>query len=352
MPLRAIFNGQNLQSFSMSNEEWADLKETYKKNSLTMFCCGQKAIPKTSKLGTKYFSHAKRDGCEQPNEIADHLRLKTMVAEIAESAGWEVTTESLGKTTDGEKWVANILCRKGKVALVFEIQWSFQNIDEYERITKKYLDSGINRVAWLYRLPKRYDEYDLFQKRIRDKTELPMFGFTPTDDNYHVPQFDLKLSELVKGMFGGELKWRPAIGEKLIGYARYNQTHCLKCGGPNNYFTGIALYTEHGALIHQAEYWNSSASLVFEWLISKKEMQERMIGSTVHIYNKSGNYAYMAHGCLHCTGVQCNHTGRYEYPTDNKQAIRFEFTYDPDLYYVPPKWCLKDRFGPIHYGED
>ncbi|MGR5065026.1 competence protein CoiA [Photobacterium sp. DNB22_13_2] len=335
MPLRATLDGSAVQSFNYSSNEWGQLKSSYKSRTLTMACCGHKAIPKTSKLGTRYFAHARRGECTSAPETADHLKLKTIVAKAAEDAGWQVTTEFEGMTPGGEKWVADVYCQRGDKTMVFEVQWSHQSESEYLRRTEKYEASGINRVAWLYRDRANRD-------RLYDQPDsLPKFGFIPSDNGYVVPDFDVDIVEFVEGMFAGRLKWAPKKGDILDAFACYNKSLCLKCGGLNHYVCALEVHTKSGVSLG-GELFDlySSAREVIEANVSRERLLEYGIGSLDHIYNKRGGYAYMAHGCLHCNGVHCNHTYRFDYHTDITRSVPFSFRYDPALLHLRPKWCF------------
>ncbi len=337
MPLRATLDGTNVHSFQLSPIEWEELKRTYKTRSLTMACCGHKAVPRTSKLGNQHFAHARRGECTSAPETADHIKIKTIVANAAEDAGWHVTTEFASETPDGEKWVADVYCQKGNKTMVFEVQWSQQSDTEYHRRTEKYKASGINRVAWLYRDRANRD-------RLYDRPDpLPKFGFIPGENGYVVPGFDVDLVEFVEGMFAGRLKWSPRKGERLQGYACYNGSLCLKCGGLNNYVCALEVRTQSGVSLGGELFDRyTCAREVIEAHVSMQRLLEYGIGSLDHIYNKKGGYAYMAHGCLHCRGVHCNHTHRYDYHTDINRSVPFSFIYDPQLLHLREKWC----FGP------
>ena len=60
MPLRSIIDGKDINSFDLTKEEWNDLKRNYHTKDLKTVCCGNKAIPKTSNLGTQFFAHSRR----------------------------------------------------------------------------------------------------------------------------------------------------------------------------------------------------------------------------------------------------------------------------------------------------
>ncbi|MBE8232242.1 MAG: hypothetical protein HAW67_00805 [Endozoicomonadaceae bacterium] len=159
MPLRAVISEKTIHAFELAHEEWMHIKSTHKHINLLMPCCSRKAIPKTSRLGTQYFAHAKKGNCISAPETKEHIYLKSLVANAAKRSGWDVITEYSGVTPDGEKWIADVFCFKGNAKIVFEIQWSHQGIEEYQRRAKKYAESGI-RSAWLFRLQANKDYFD------------------------------------------------------------------------------------------------------------------------------------------------------------------------------------------------
>lgn len=195
--------------------------------------------------------------------------------------------------------------------------------------------SGINRVAWLYRDRVNRD-------RLLDQPDsLPKFGFIPSDNGYVVPDFDFDIVEFVEGMFAGRLKWAPKKGETLDAFAFYNNSLCLKCGGLNHYVCALEMYSQSGVSLGGELYGlYSSAQEVIEANVSQERLLEYGIGSLDHIYDKRGDYAYMAHGCLHCKGVRCNHTYRYDAHTDISRSVPFTFRYRPEILPLRPKWCF------------
>jgi competence protein CoiA len=107
MPLRAIGNGKDYISYELAPEEWTALKGSYRSMGLRMPCCDNSAIPKTSKLGTQFFSHARRGDCTSGPETPEHLLGKSIIAMAAQSVGWKVTPEFRGTGSRGESWIAS-----------------------------------------------------------------------------------------------------------------------------------------------------------------------------------------------------------------------------------------------------
>ena len=223
MPLRAKLNKKDVFSYEFDENSWNQLKASYKKETLMMPCCDNKAIPKISKLNNYFFAHARRSGCTSAPETFEHIFLKTLIAKIACSLGWDVTTEKVGETPEGKRWIADVFCIKGKAKIAFEIQWSSQTETEFKRRQEKYIASGV-RTAWLYKLRRNQDYLPTVY-------EMPAFGIQIKSDSgeMSVPQFDLSIDEFVRGMLEGKLKWRPKRNEKLIGKLITDYNQCWRC---------------------------------------------------------------------------------------------------------------------------
>ncbi len=149
VPIRAASDQGDIHVFALDAEQWAELKAAYKGLSLHMPCCGVAAVPKTSTRGTYFFAHARRGECITADESPEHLYCKSLIAKAALEAGWTVTTERLGVSPDGEKWVADVFCEKGMAKLALEVQMSPQTDEETLRRQRRYKASGV-RGAWFF----------------------------------------------------------------------------------------------------------------------------------------------------------------------------------------------------------
>ncbi|SCK14437.1 competence protein CoiA [Vogesella sp. LIG4] len=154
MPLRCIDDlGNSIQSFSLDDQQWAALqRENALRRHLRMACCDTPAVLKTSKLGMRFFAHAKRGECTSAPESEHHLTLKAIAASAIQACGWNVATEVPGETPAGEKWIADVLATRGNARVAVEIQWSGQTADETMRRQERYHQSGV-RALWLLRQP-------------------------------------------------------------------------------------------------------------------------------------------------------------------------------------------------------
>ena len=197
MPLKCFLDGKEILSFSMSNDDWGQLKETYTGRGLTMPCCGVQAIPKVSPLGTRFFAHKADASCGSAGESEAHMRAKWVIARAAVAAGWHAGTEVVGASPAGEEWVADVLCNRGKGRVAFEVQLSQQT--EAERNTRhvRYAASGI-RGCWLSsRVPDR---------EVKDVPDFHLsMGNLREPRVTMAPQFTLPLHEFVTGSLNGSL---------------------------------------------------------------------------------------------------------------------------------------------------
>ena len=154
MPLRCVDDyGKAIEAHACTQEEWIALRgQTRIHRHLMMPCCKAQAIPKTSKLGIRFFAHKARVNCLWKPETEVHRCIKGLALEAARRAGWNAQTEVSGHTPDGERWTADVLARKGAAKIAIEVQWSGQTDDETLRRQRKYRQSGVTGV-WLLRQP-------------------------------------------------------------------------------------------------------------------------------------------------------------------------------------------------------
>jgi hypothetical protein len=147
MPLAALFREERLESWSMTPDEWAELKRSYRSTGLVM-ACGQEGIPKTSSLGTQFFAHKSGADCqlhEGGPESPEHLATKAAVAKAAREIGWEAVIEF---PAADRSWIADVLVTNGVRTIAIEAQWSGQSLVDFERRQARYEAAGIE-CFWL-----------------------------------------------------------------------------------------------------------------------------------------------------------------------------------------------------------
>lgn len=161
MALRAIVDGQACQAWALPDAAWQALRARSRAGGRDMLmpCCASRAVPKTSKMGYRFFSHyAASPGCQAGGESAEHVRLKTLLARAAEQAGWTVTTEGAGSDPDGQPWRADVLAEKDGTRFALEVQLSPQDHERYRERQESYRKSGLFGLWFARRLPAGYLE--------------------------------------------------------------------------------------------------------------------------------------------------------------------------------------------------
>ncbi len=350
MPLRAILDNKEVQSFNQTQEKWKFLKSNYQNHDLTMQCCDRKGIPKTSKLGTQYFAHSKRGDCASAPETAEHLHLKYLTAKAATDCGWKVYTEYQGESKTGEKWIADVYCTKGKAAIALEMQWSQQTEEEFKRRQDKYVDSGV-RCAWLYRLQgrKEYTSDDLSQS-----DELPIFGFRVDSDSnsFVITQFKLHAEEFIKALLNGQVSWSPKAGDKLeVGLIPFTEP-CWRCKKGTAAVIGLDIQDKRGNHLGLPTFLESGT---VEWIMnnySTTQLAVHGIGPIKKRYSKTINEEYISNGCTHCDALLGTNFIRQQirqtyYAYDERLPIkpRITWLYDPEKIELKTTWRLNGHNG-------
>lgn len=265
MPLRAVLDGKEIFAFTYDEQQWRELKKVYRAHQLLTYCCDQRAIPKASKLGTRFFAHAREDGCATAPETQEHLYLKTIFARAAIEAGWHVAIEQPGGTPDGEAWIADVLCQKGSARVAVEIQWSSQTLEEFARRQERYRSSGV-RALWLYRIK---GNRRLGSALLPTVNELPLFGLrkSATTGEIDVPGFGVHVEDFATTVMAGRLTWRPTgRHRKQLGIS-VADVICTRCGHAAEAISGAWCYEDGVNLGHIELHEEGMADLVYRLVV-------------------------------------------------------------------------------------
>lgn len=302
MPLRAVLDGEQIESFTYVPESWTALKAAYKSRSLVTECCGERAIPKVSKRGTQFFAHVRRGECTSAAETPEHLYLKWVVAQAAHDAGWLVTTEYAGTTPDGEEWIADVFCQGREACFAVEVQWSPQTLETYKERQARYAASGV-RALWLYRVN---GNRSLFDALLPTSKDLPLFGVCKDaqSGSFHVPGFGVKVETFATDMLAGHLKWRPRPGTCKRAGLITDIERCRRCNHDVEMVRGVMFHEEGIQLRYESFGDDAVAEFVYALIqgasIEWKVRVERQ-------YSKTLGRAYIANVCRACLGIQGRH---------------------------------------------
>lgn len=221
MPLKCLLNGDPLLSFLMEDDEWNEIKKSYSSHELIMSCCGTHAIPKVSKLGTRFFAHKPKSVCGSAGESAEHLHAKWVIAHAAAEAGWIAETEVKGKSPNNEEWIADVLCMRGNTKVAFEVQLSSQTQAERDERQARYAASGV-RACWLSRR--------LVGTPSRDVPDFTLIADSDPPRVVLSGSFTVSLDAFVHGTLGRSLRWFAGEpGDHPLWVSAY-QDCCRSCG--------------------------------------------------------------------------------------------------------------------------
>lgn len=230
MPLRAKMNGSDVFAFDYSKESWEELKNAQKRTQLTMPCCGQRAIPKSSSLGSFFFAHYRKpENCDSQPESKEHIFLKGLIAKAAKSTGWDVVTEYSDYSPRGEKWIADVFCKRNKALIAFEVQLSKQSLNEFFRRQNRYKESSV-RTAWF--VSEKVERAIIKNFNYLFSRDLPVFVVTEFDAIKSTPivrDFNISLDRFVGLLLSGSVAWQTDKEELCV---EFFEDSCWSCGSP------------------------------------------------------------------------------------------------------------------------
>lgn len=342
MPFSAILNEKKIYSFKYSEDEWNLLKADKNKN-LKMPCCQSDVVIKTSKLGTRYFSHKPKINCEYSSpETVQHLFCKYLVAKTLDELGWDVETEKEGVTPSGKKWIADIYAEKNNNKMCIEIQWSSQNIQQTELRHNIYLESGVKSL-WLMRFPKSAYKQDSYMNDLLaayNEVANVLFLNKSSEGEFHIGGFSkyleddtgkiiskIQSSEIsiaLKKMFL-EKKILKMNLEKTDKYLRANfhKTSCWKCNSNTSYVFSIDFFLpvndkfiellsvslnelDEVEFDDYKEYGLGIEIHEIETILKhvNKESLHCNFGPIKKRFSNTVKYSYISNGCISCRALQ------------------------------------------------
>lgn len=196
MPLRCASSEGEELSFEHDADSWAALRErNSRERHLRFTCCDAGVVLKTSSLGTRYFAHQVRGGCDTAPETQEHLQAKTIICKALKKAGWLATPEHRMTDSDGV-CIADVLGKRASEAskgIAFEVQWSPQVAEITKARTDRYAEHGL-RSLWFMKRPMPLNSKD-----------VPVARLVSTDDGFDVYIPNEALVRGAEYMSSGEL---------------------------------------------------------------------------------------------------------------------------------------------------
>lgn len=323
MPLKCLNFGEPIFSFDIQPEEWEILRDQNAlTRSLRMPCCDAGVVLKTSKLGTRYFAHARKGPCTTASESAEHILAKSVIAEAVKRAGWPVETEHFGVTSSGEIWIADVLARSSRTRqIAFEVQWSRQTEEETLRRQAKYAEAGV-RCMWLMRqhdLPKGQQipafrlVFDATKTKFTIKIPSVLHSIYMSVCDKDEPQYwsqSIELGRFIEGALQGKLKFRPALNKTLPLEVDAAAISCWRCKKPTRIITGLTFLSERVlpgcANVHTSIYSFDeieNGQQILASLLPNSLLKQYHIGRLKSRYSTTSKTSYLSNGCAHCDAI-------------------------------------------------
>lgn len=330
MAFACFKDSEIIYSFQYNLKDWIALKED--KNSVfKMPCCDNKAILKTSKLGTQFFAHKvkpKSSNCSTGGESTEHMHIKYLVMRELNRNDWSVQVEKAGVTPTGEGWIADIYAEKGTAKIAIEVQWSPQSFIELRRRQAKYKESGV-RCAWLLRSSsikardaivgdyaystKEVPVFSIYKASVNDDKAFMVYNIYKinADSNKiygHSPitPLALRLEDFVKRLSSGCIKFIPKHSPSEELFLKVSRLSCWECGRKTNVVVSVNFkwsvfgvnneYTRHSKLVHQCGI--NIINLINENFAKLYNFAPLRIR-----YSNTLKDSYIANSCTHCDAL-------------------------------------------------
>ncbi len=357
MPLRCKdAAGADLHSFRMTESEWELLRKVNTAlGHLVMPCCGERVVLKTSSRGTRFFAHRRRGPCFTKPESAEHLQIKSIMAQTIEACGWEVATEVRGSTPDGDVWIADIFATRGTAKVAVEIQWSPQTDEVTLARQARYDRSGV-RCLWLFRQEQFVSSGGVPAVQVVQLEDgdfsIPTYRaetFPPARDDPRARKIRMRahysLEEFAEKVFAERMFWYGLLreGEMATVHLLGTTLRCWRCSETTTALVMLVSSTETS--IQSFECSLAECGDVPDLInqLDLTALADRRVGKITKRYSKTENGRYLANGCFHCNALQ----GKHFLQPKNGHLVSLgvqKIRVTAALY----KWLCKERGGEWH----
>ena len=331
-------DGHTIYGFQYDLKSWIALKED-SKSTFEMTCCGNKAILKTSKLGTQFFAHKikpKDSNCSTGGESAEHIHIKYLVMKELDRNGWVVEVEKRGVTPSGEEWIADIYAEKGKAKIAIEVQWSPQTFIETKRRQEKYAQSGV-RCAWLLRGGSIKARDAIIGDYAYSTKDLPVFSIYKnkkcSDSTYKVynvnkvcleddlifdplEPIELDLENFIKMLVSAKIKFRPKFSPYSELTLDIIEQSCWRCHNVTNTVVKVIYEnTLYGIANERSHYYKNIYDCDKKTinLINTNFSKPYNFAPLRGRYSKTEKSSYIANSCVHCDSLMGRFFDRQAY---------------------------------------
>jgi len=349
MPLKCLRDAEPLYSFDFeADADWETLRKANASSApLRMPCCGAGVVLRTSKLGTKHFSHARRGPCSTAPESAQHLLAKRAIIDGVRRTVWKADTEQPGESPEHGAWIADVLATQGHKKVAIEVQWSRQDEEETRRRQARYAAGGV-RGLWLFRqhdFPVAKD-CPAFRLVLDDDSQgftvkLPSPEYSPSwmrpgeREEARYWQQSIELSRFVEGVLSGRLRFAPALGMTMPLEVLTEAAECWRCKketrlvlrlrfAASRVLPGCADIELPYGIFDEIDHGENIVASMLPAALLKRHG----IGPLRRRYSKTERGSYLSNGCVHCNALQ----GRFfehHYGYDLEATLEVQARLDP-----------------------
>jgi len=312
MPLRAIIDNKEIISSFLTEEEWNELKDRIKSNSLDVIIYQTKkqGYLRRSKKGLQHFVHKKGELPENwKPESPQHLYVKNEVLLGCKDAGWDGYPEF--KEND---WEADVLALKGEQRIAFEVQWSSQTYDKTVERQNKYKRDNV-RCCWLFRKPPK--EFRNWGDELKADKEIPLFKIFEDENKDIKVDFYGKIFSVrnfIKILLKGKIKYsfQTKVKSKQKLTINFFETSCWKCGAnQHSYFLqetvkskcDLDMYLENSMWDDDDLKYDPKIINAVNDFTKTREGHQIHIGQIKKRYSKTAHSSYKSFGCYKCDAI-------------------------------------------------
>jgi hypothetical protein len=240
------------------------------------------------------------------------------------------------------------MATRGDVRVVFEVQWSRQDVAEYRRRQHRYLDSGIAAIAWFAR---HIDDLP------RADRQLPVFGLDVDDAGEAtvlVGIASIPLAEAVDRLLTRRLQHREYVanGQPALVVVGAGIMGCYRCHKEFGIWTARQTIVEGRCGRREIRdqrprvFAQHRAEELPEVRAAGEQMAQELgvpPGRIFRRYTQAAGRHYMAFTCPHCNAT-CGDMFVAEL-FNRKNSARNAQIHIPATVVVRPHWCLAGDEG-------
>lgn len=324
MGFKCVLNSKAIYSFEFSDEDWLNLKDSYKNQQLISPCCSSDYIPKQNQLGTRFFAHKSLSNCpyakcSQPRE---QQYFKYLISRELVKMGWTVQHDKHGCTPNGVNWVADIYAEKQNTKFIFEVVWQDNPDDNVLLRQQQYLESGIKSAWFVFTTPSKGMPYIAQDALSKHGVPTFVFRYDGAEKKFNVlniykpalkfsstfSSVRMEITAFIQNLFGRQIHVFGVPDKKYLLNLQLCTQTCFHCHQKTNIIQKIAYSLLHNGQPVQLRLFDLY-ELPKEHLqaINMPEFRNRFgFGLLDYRLDEHSPTPRISNGCYHCNAFQNN----------------------------------------------